>query len=279
MGAAAAVVGAAGAGLAGQFITGRRIAEAQAGAAEAELAEARRTREQAIELAEPTPEELAQIDRAVELNEQDIARKTKLIEASDPAIIEAGRQALQLLRGEEARTLDPVRRARQEQRERLQDTLRSELGSGFATSTAGQQALNRFDQETDSLLAQEQDRSLGRLLGVAERTTQQQGLAGAVRRTGGLADLIAAPGRRQASLISQTPITPFAGAQFVGDIKRAQNLQNLFGQLTGISAAAGGALLAQPTGGTSLQGLLGGRPTSVGGTPEFFAGGRSGQVA
>lgn len=254
MGTAAAIVGVGAVGAIGQAIAGRGVARAQGRAAEAELAEARRTRELALEAAEPTPEELAQVDRAVQLNEQDIARKTKLIEASDPAIIESGRQALRLLKGEEARTLDPIRRSRQERRQVLQDRLRSQLGSGFETSTAGIQAISRFDQETDTLLAQEQDRSLGRLLGVAERTTQQQGLAGAAGRSAQLAQLIAAPQRRRLAAITQTPLTQFAGAPFVQQAQQAGNIQQLIGGLTGTAATA-----------LTLQGLLGGRGQDIGG--------------
>jgi len=209
----------------------------------------------AIEAAEPTPEELAQTNRAIELNEQDVVRKERLIESSDPAIIESGRQALQLLRGEEARTLDPIRRERQERRTRLEDRLRSQLGSGFATSTAGSDALNDFDQGTDSLLAQEQDRSLGRLLGVAERTTQQQGLAGSVGRGVALSDLLGAPRRRELAAITQTPTTQFAGAPFVQETLEARNRQQLFGNLVGGASTA-----------ATLGAILGGGSPGVGGT-------------
>lgn len=256
--AGAAVAAIAGGGILGQAVAGAQVAGAQGRIAEAQLAEARRTRELALEAAEPSPEELAQMNRAVELNEQDIARKTKLLESSDPAIIESGRQALRLLQGEEARTLDPIKRRRQEQRDRLNDRLRAQLGSGFQNSSAGIQAISRFDQETDSLLAQEQDRSLGRLLGVAERTSQQQGLAGSVGRAGTLANLFGGPSRRRVAAIQGTPITPFAGAQFAGELQQARNIQGLIGGVTGAATTA-----------VTLGSLLGPRSADVGARPQL----------
>lgn len=256
MGTAAAIVGVGVAGTVGQVIAGSAGARARGRAAEAELGEARATRELALEAAEPSPEELSQMTRAVELNEQVIARKERLIESADPAVIEAGRQALQLLQGEEAKTLDPIKRQRQEQRSTLQDRLQAQLGTGFETSTAGIQALNDFDQGTDSLLAQEQDRSLGRLLGIAERTTQQQGLAGAASRSINLANLLGGPSRRRVAAIQGTPITPFAGAPFVESAQQAQVIGSAFGQI------AGGASTALTLG--ALTGNLGGAKPTLG---------------
>ena len=240
-----AIVGIGAIGAVAQAAVGAGEAEARGAAAEAELAEARRTRELALEAAEPSAQEIEQADRAVELNEQDIARKERLLASADPAIIESGKQALQLLQGEEARTLDPIRRQRQEDKTRLEDTLRAQLGSGFATSTAGIQALNDFDAETGSLLATEQDRSLGRLLGVATQVTQTQGLAGAVGRAGTLSQLFGAPSRRRVAAITQTPITQFAGAPFVQQAEQARLTREAIGGVTG-AATTGltfGALL------------------------------------
>lgn len=249
------VVGVAAAGAIGQAVVGRGIATAQGRAAEAELAEARRTRELALAAAEPSPEEITQLDRAVELNEQDIARKTKLLESADPAIIESGRQALRLLQGEEAKTLDPLRRQRQEDRVKLEDQLRGQLGAGFATSTAGIQALNDFDQGTSSVLAQEQDRSLGRLLGIATQVTQTQGLAGSVARAGTLGGLFGRQQERRVAAIQGTPITPFAGAPFVGDIQRGRTTQAAIGQFTrgATTAITLGSILGGRGGGGGFQ--------------------------
>ena len=173
MGLPGAIIGAGAIGAVGQFIGAQRTAQAQGRAAEAQLAEGRRTQALAMAAAEPSAEEIDRLKSAVKLNEQDIARRTALLESTDPAIIEAGRQALRLLQGQEASTLAPVKRARQETRLTLENQLRKQLGSGFETSSAGIQALARFDQETEALMAQEQDRSLGRLLGVAEKTTSE----------------------------------------------------------------------------------------------------------
>ena len=210
----------------------RRGARAAESAAEAQLAEQRRAQGLALEFAEFSPEEIANLQRAVEVNEQDIARKTELLASVDPALIEAGNQALQLLQGEEARTLDPIRRQRQDERTRLEDQLRSQLGAGFETSTAGIQALNDFDAETGSLLAVEQDRSLGRLLGVSQNVAGLSSLGQNIAAAGSLANLFGEQSRRQVAAITGAPITQ-AGAQFTGDVLGGQIEQRLIGDITG----------------------------------------------
>ena len=224
--AEAAVIagGVAVAGIVGSVLQRDAAREAASGAqraAEAQLAEERATRAAALEFADFTPEELAQIESTIALNEQDIERKQELLDSADPALIEAGRQALQLLRGEEAKTLDPIRRQRQEDRLKLEDNLRSQLGTGFATSSAGIQALNDFDSETGSFLAVEQDRSLGRLLGTAQNVEGLASITGNIATGGNLANLLGAGRRRGIAAITQTPITQ-AGAPFVGDVLGAQ---------------------------------------------------------
>lgn len=131
--------------------------------------EAKRQQDSAIKAAQASPQELRQIEENLRQQEIVLTRERKMIEAVDPAIFEAARQAKALLEGKEANILGPVKRQRERQRQQLENRLRDQMGSGYETSSAGIEALSRFDAETNDLLAQQQDRAISTLLG----TTQQ----------------------------------------------------------------------------------------------------------
>lgn len=96
---------------------------------------------------------LAETDKNIALQTQNIDRQQKLIAQLDPTIVEASQQALKLLRGEDSSTLNPVRNQRSTQRQQLMNQLRAQLGPGAETSTAGIQALNKFDSETANVVS------------------------------------------------------------------------------------------------------------------------------
>lgn len=120
------------------------------------------------------PEELAAIQeqmnatkRAMALQEKQIAREEELINAIDPTIMEAATQAQKLLKGEKNTGQDIVARNREQQRTQLLNRLREQLGPGAESSTAGLQALNQFDAETENLQFGTRQQELGTLLGTA----------------------------------------------------------------------------------------------------------------
>ena len=226
---------------------GREAAEAQGRMAEAQLAEQRETRRLATAAAEPTPQEMQQIERSIALNEQEITRKQRLIDSSDPALIEAGQQALKLLQGAEAKTLDPIRKQREKERAKLQDRLKSKLGSGYETSTAGIQALSSFDEATANTIAGAQQQSLAQLLGVAQSTSAGYGMQNNIANSGTLAGMYANQSNRRVAAISGTPVTA-AGAQFVGDLQAARAEQGNYNTLANMGVQAG---MAYATGGAS----------------------------
>lgn len=286
----------------GQAEAGREAAAAQGRAARAQLGQAERerqdaeirrredialrreSRDAALAALEPSPEQIAQLNRAVELNEADIEQKQRLLDSADPALIEAGSQALQLLRGEEAATLSPLRRRRAEQREALVNRLRSQLGAGFETSTAGIQALNDFDAETDGVLVGAQDQAIGRLLGVTQNTRNIANIGANISTAASLSELFGAPGRQQAQVIAQTPITSgqtipsianFAGAGEVQAISNAQNQGRLFANLG--QTITSGATLAGIFGAQGPTGSPGTQVTA--GAPQAFTSGSIGNIA
>lgn len=117
---------------------------------------------------------LANADRDIAAQERNLSRQERLISQIDPTIIEASQQALKLLRGEQSSTLAPLQRQRDQQRQKLLNNLRAQLGPGAETSTAGMQALNRFDAETDSLFAGAQQSALSALGGLSGQFSAQR---------------------------------------------------------------------------------------------------------
>ena len=277
-----------GAGLTNQAIGGvmqsnaaRRAADAQLNQAEKErqfeMRVRQEDRDEAMRIAQASPQELEQINRAIQLNEQDIARKQKLIDSADPALIEAGQQALNLLEGEEAKTLDPIRRNRAEQKEKLKDRLRNQLGSGFETTTAGAQALNQYDLQTSDILAQEQSRTLGQLLGVAQNTANSFRVTPNVQMAGTLAQLAGRPADRALTALTSISRIPgqstiqYQGAPFVGQALQGQMVSNTGKTLTNIGASyfgGGGSFGGGGGGGQTSEPLIidSGKSTNLGAT-------------
>lgn len=229
---------------------GRRAANAQGQIAMAQLAEQRAQRAAATAAAEPTPEELAQLERSIQLNTQDIARKEKLLASSDPALIEAGTQALALLQGKEASILAPLKNQRAKEEAALREKLRSQLGSGYENTTAGIQALQAFGESSNNVYANAQQQSLAQLLGVAQNTSAGYGIQNNISNAGNIANQFGNISNRRVSAINSTPITA-AGSQYAGDLANAQQQAATMNQLVnlGVKGAA-----AYATGGKSLYG-------------------------
>lgn len=209
-----ALIASAAIGVVGGAITG----SAQSRMARDQFNQAQADRRAAQAAAEPSPEELANLRRMTEQTDKEITRVDKLLASADPAIIEAGKQALLLLEGQDAKTLDPLRRQRGKDRELLEDKLRDQMGPGFESSTAGAQILAEFDAETSSVLAEEQDRSLGRLLGVAEGVSAR-GRADVLNAGATMATALGNIQGRRVNAISGNPLAQYAG---YGNLAQAQ---------------------------------------------------------
>ena len=227
--AATAVVSTVGGALAGE-----KKAKAIGDAANAQLGQQQADRDLALKYAEPSPDELKQLNQAIGLNETDIARKQKLLDSSDPAIIEAGKQALQLLRGEDAKTLAPLRTNIAKQESALREKLMAQLGPGYENTTAGLQALQAFNEQANGALVNAQQGSLAQLLGVAQDTSGRYGLQSNIANASGLAGMFGNISNRQVSAIRGTPIA--AGNQFMGDYASAANQQETFGNMINLGS-------------------------------------------
>lgn len=242
---------------------GQNAAKAQRGMMEAQLSNEERMRAEASAVAAPSEYEINRLEDAYQANNNELQRRQKILDSSDPALIEAGRQTLALLQGTEAKSLAPIKRQREEQRKQLEAKLRSTLGSGYANSSAGIQALNQFDQQTGDVLGNAQQQSLGQLLGVAQSNSANFGLLPVSQ---GFASLAQARGNiniRQANALQGNRIQSVGGGQLedylnaTGNIatSRAQQAQgersmdraiSLFGAMNGGGGGGGQSMAGNP---------------------------------
>ena len=158
-------------------------AKAQQDAANAQASEAHNQQQMAINAAMPSPEELAQLSRATSLNDADVARKKRILDSSDPAMIELGHQTLAMLRGEkEVGTNSVLRHQIDQNREKLKANLQAKYGPGWESTSAGMQAMNNFEQQAGDSLQMNQQNTLNSYLNYTNqfsREGQQQGISNA----------------------------------------------------------------------------------------------------
>ncbi len=234
--------------LIGQYFAGQRGAEAAGKAAEAQLAQEQATRASARSAAAPSMQEMASLEQMIQMNSSEITRKQRLLDSADPALIEAGHQALGILQGADAKTLDPIRRQRAKDRAVLMDHLRSQLGPGAETSTAGIQALTMFDQATADQLTGAQNQTLSQLLGVAQNTSRGNDLTQNAALSGTASQVRGQINSRDVNAILGAPINN-AGAPYVSDVMNAKNQAAMFSNLQNLMVQAGTTMAGMPSGG------------------------------
>jgi len=147
----AAGVGAA-ASVAGSVIG----ANAKQGIANSQQAQAAQDRASAMQYAAPTAQEIQQIgdrinqqQRYQAVQEAGIQRDTQILGSLDPGLVQAGQQAQKLMSGQQASILAPMKQQQDFERNQMKQKLAAQLGPGFETSSAGQQALQSFDMQAN----------------------------------------------------------------------------------------------------------------------------------
>ena len=270
IGTAAAIAGGIGAAAsAASGIAGAVGASKEArGRAASQNAFRRQLLREAPKVEGPNADELAAIRQETETADRQLQRNEQLLESVDPGLKEAGRQALALLQGQESAALAPLRRSREKQRRKLENRLRQQLGAGFETSSVAQEALTRFDIESQEAAQATQEASAARLLGAQFQGLQaRQGAESLIARAGSIgADRqnLLADRRRQQQIARFNAINQ-AGREISG--------QEVRGQVLG--AAAGGIGAAGQAIG-SVGGLLSGSGGGGGGAAlNLFGGGDS----
>lgn len=248
-------VGVGGAAVVGGALSsqgGKAAADAASGAAAAQAEQAYKAYKETRNIVNPaTVQGLASFDRDIANQERNLSRQEQMISQIDPTIIEASQQALRLLRGETSTTLDPINNQRLKQRQKLLNQLREQLGPGAETSTAGIQALTRFDSETGNLLAGQQQSMLGQLGGLATQFNSVR--PDMLREISGLSNFGQGKTQlqfQQASALSNARMgmQQAAGSQYTGALMQGQQQQALGNQLLGAATTVGSAYASRGSG-------------------------------
>lgn len=245
-----------------QWLQGKDAADASQKAADAALAASKQTQQMAMGAAAPTALELGNMSAQLAQAGQALQRQQKLFDAVDPAMMEAGKQALQLMQGQNASTVAPMLAQRAQQRMQLQQQLQQQLGPGGASSSAGAQALANFDLQTSNFQAGLQQQMLGTMLGQTNDTAASGMASGNQGASifGQVQGQAANIQGRQMNAITGTAenIITNSGAPFVGQYQNAQNTGQLFGQL----GAVAGQMAGFKGGSATTGGMFGKTPTA-----------------
>lgn len=233
-----------------EMLFGDSGARAAGKAAMAQQAAAQQGYQQYADIVNPaTTAGLLSLDRDIANQEKNLSRQEQLISQIDPTIIEASQQALRLLKGEQSSALAPVQRQRDQQRQTLLNTLREQLGPGAENSTAGIQALTRFDSETNNLLAGQQQAALQGLGGIAGQFNAVR--PDMFREISGLSNFGQAKAglsfqQAQGLLAARNPLIQNAGAQYTKDVLLGQQRSAFGQQLFGMAAQGAAAAMGAP---------------------------------
>lgn len=152
----------------------RNSAEATSSAAAATQQQAADTRSKAVGAVTQTPEELLGISNqyanaSAFMSAQlgNLQNSMNLLNSTQPALMQAGIQAYQLMNGQAAASLAPIQNERSLQRTQLENSLQAKMGSGYQTSSAGMEALSQFDQQTANLMTNAQQGAIAQYLGIS----------------------------------------------------------------------------------------------------------------
>lgn len=187
---------------AGAIIGGNKAADAATSAGQAQLAaaqaqiayeqtalnqqiaERQRITAQAVSTAQISPGEASSIgqilsDKSASLNASlaSINQQQTLLNNMDPNTKLAGQNLYNLMSGQAASALAPYQAQIDRQRASLVSNLQSQLGPGYATSSAGIEALSRFDAQSSLSQAQVQQSYLNTFGGIYGNLTGQQNQA------------------------------------------------------------------------------------------------------
>ena len=114
-------------------------------------------------IAQANPQEMLAYGNSLSAASKQLDQQQRLIDSIDPALMEASKQVLGILRGDQTGVGNAIGRDRMAQRQELVNSLRSQYGPGAESSSIGSRTLANFDRETSALGAQSQNQSLGAL--------------------------------------------------------------------------------------------------------------------
>lgn len=197
-----------------------------------------------------TPEQMATHSAAISQQEKVVQRQEQLAQNINPALIQAGSNLNEVLKGGSSPQSAAFQSQRQNARTQLIDQLKGQYGAGAETSSAGQQALQRFDQDTQSQLANLNNSYIQQLSGISlngmSQTTQSGNSVAANLQNIGAADPMAENAKDRATLAmnfsqqageANKAVINAAGAGQVAAGIQSQANQSI---ISGFGQAAGG---------------------------------------
>lgn len=204
------------------------------------LAEGNRQQQMALDYAKASPQELrayeGSLASAVRQNEQDL----KLMDSIDPALMEASKQVLGLVRGEQSSSGGIYETQRNSQRQALVNRLRSQFGPGAESSSLGLKALQDFDSQSAVGSVGVQQSSLSSLLGFMSNRPDMSRSSAFFNSAGanyaGVQSRLATTAMQTGSNLlgaltgSNQAVQQTAGSDFVGAQLRGQAIQQFGNQ-------------------------------------------------
>lgn len=116
----------------------------------------------------------------------ELDKQKSILQSVDPAVRTAGQQTLDLLNGKLTPYLSPILKQRELDRTKLENTLASQFGPGYKASSAGIEALTKFDAATSQVVSQGQQQALTQVSGIYSSLfgAQQAGQSDITKNTG-----------------------------------------------------------------------------------------------
>ncbi len=229
----------------------QRVAQMQRAEA---IGEAKRSGSTVRDLAQASPQELATMERGLSAGMQQLDQRKRLLEAVDPSIMEASKQILGILRGDQTGgAMSSFGQQRDMQRQQLLNRIRQRFGPGGESTAAGMKMLSDFDAQMNAAgvgVAQGQLQSLTGLAGSLNQMPGELGvmglqntaLAGTFKNRMLDAEKYAGSSMLNAMNGTAQNVYDSAGASQLGGILQGRQNQQNFNQLMQTGATFAGAM-------------------------------------
>lgn len=268
MAVSAAVGVVAVAGMAVSAISSSNAANAQANSAANALGYQENAQKQAEAIAQPSFQQMATIQQQLSMSHSVLSTQLGQLQQQQSLYSQAAGQASALMSGQNAATLAPMQQQIQYQQQQLENQLRQQLGPGYAATSSGQEALNRFSQMAEQTTVNTQQQAVGQYLGYANAlgANYNQGVNSAYSTAGGLNNsALSQMGNIQANQVAAirgtmpnfNPSIQTAGSGSTAGIMVGQDMTSLAGTALGSSLKTGGFSggPTAPTGGGFNSGM------------------------
>lgn len=225
-------------------------AEQQQAMAQAGLTQQQQARQQAIGFATQDFGQMAAIQNQFAMSKSLLDNQIGNLQQQQALFQQVGSQASELMSGKSAASLAPLQAQQDRAKQQLENHLRDQLGSGFAATSAGQEALARFNQQSQETMVGAQQQAIGQYLGYGAQygsqinqgynqtystaaNINQQGIQGAAQQQ---ALRIGAAGQP----VNYNNAISTAGANQTADIYMGSAMQKVYGAAAGYATGSKG---------------------------------------